>query len=64
MQFDYRQVYANLLRDWMLVDEAKINNDIFFKDFINGPKEDGSGNYEPMPLATQIISGVQGKFYW
>lgn len=62
MQFDYRQVYANLLRDWMLVDEAKINTDIFFKDFINGPKEDGTGNYEPLPLATQVISGVQENF--
>jgi uncharacterized protein (DUF1501 family) len=62
MQFDYRQVYANLLRDWMLVDETKINNDIFFKDFINGPKEDGTGNYEPLPLATQVISGVQENF--
>ncbi len=62
MQYDYRQIYANLLRDWMLVDEDKINNDIFFKDFINGPKEDGSGNYEPLPLATQVISGVQESF--
>jgi len=62
MQYDYRQVYANLLRDWMLVDETKINNDIFFKDFINGPKEDGAGNYEPLPLATQVISGVQENF--
>jgi uncharacterized protein (DUF1501 family) len=62
MQFDYRQVYANLLRDWMLVDEAKINSDIFFKDFINGPKEDGAGSYEPLPLATQVISGVQENF--
>jgi uncharacterized protein (DUF1501 family) len=62
MQYDYRQIYANLLRDWMLVDEVKINNDIFFKDFINGPKEEGTGNYEPLPLATQIISGVQENF--
>jgi uncharacterized protein (DUF1501 family) len=62
MQFDYRQVYANLLRDWMLVDEAKINSDIFFKDFINGPKEEGAGSYEPLPLATQVISGVQENF--
>lgn len=62
MQYDYRQIYANLLRDWMLVDEAKINNDIFFKDFINGPKEDGTGNYEPLPLALQVISGVQENF--
>lgn len=62
MQFDYRQVYANILRDWMLVDEAKINNDIFFKDFLNGAKEEGAGNYEPMPLATQVISGVEENF--
>jgi hypothetical protein len=62
MQFDYRQVYANLLRDWMLVDNSKINTDIFFKDFINGPKEDGTGNYEPLPLALQVISGVQENF--
>ncbi len=62
MQYDYRQVYANLLRDWMLVDDNKINNDIFFKDFINGPKEDGTGNYEPLALATQIISGLSEKF--
>lgn len=62
MQFDYRQVYANLLRDWMLVDEDKINNDIFFKDFLNGPKEEGTGNYEPLPLATQVISGVGEDF--
>lgn len=58
MQYDYRQVYANLLKDWMLVDEAKINNDIFFKNFIDGPKEDGTGTYEPLPLANQVITGV------
>jgi len=62
MQFDYRQVYANILKDWMLVDEDKINNDIFFKNFINGPKEEGAGNYEPLPIATQVISGVKENF--
>lgn len=61
MQFDYRQVYANLLKDWMLVDEAKISDNIFFKNFIDGPREDGSGNYEPLPLANQVITGV-GEF--
>jgi uncharacterized protein (DUF1501 family) len=61
MQFDYRQVYANLLKDWMLVDEAKINDNIFFKNFIDGPKEDGIGKYEPLPLANQVITGV-GEF--
>jgi len=46
----------------MLVDESKINSDIFFKDFLNGPKEEGAGNYEPLPLATQVISGAQESF--
>jgi uncharacterized protein (DUF1501 family) len=58
MQYDYRQVYANLLKDWMLIDEDRINNDIFFKNFIDGPKEDGTGFYEPLPLASQTITGV------
>lgn len=62
MQFDYRQVYANLLRDWMLVDEQKINDDIFFGNFFTGPKEEGTGNYEPLPLAQQVIAGVGENF--
>jgi uncharacterized protein (DUF1501 family) len=56
MQYDYRQVYANLLKDWMLVDKNKITNDIFFGNFIDGPREEG-GVYEPLPLAVQVISG-------
>jgi len=62
MQYDYRQVYANLLRDWMLVDASTINNDIFFKNFLSGKKEEGAGNYEPLPLASQVISGVSEAF--
>lgn len=62
MQFDYRQVYANILKDWMLVDEDTINNDIFFKDFLNGPKEEGVGNYEPLPVASQVISATNPDF--
>jgi uncharacterized protein (DUF1501 family) len=62
MQYDYRQVYANILKDWMLVNPDTINTDIFFKDFLNGPKEEGSGNYEPLPIAMQVISGVQENF--
>lgn len=58
MQFDYRQVYANLLKDWMLIDQERITNDIFFGNFIDGLREDGNGFYEPMPLANQTITGV------
>ncbi|MEQ9413626.1 MAG: DUF1501 domain-containing protein, partial [Cyclobacteriaceae bacterium] len=62
MQFDYRQVYANILKDWMLVDEDTINNEIFFRDFINGPKEEGAGNYEPLEVASQVISATNSDF--
>jgi uncharacterized protein (DUF1501 family) len=62
MQYDYRQVYASILRDWMLVDENVINNDVFFKNFINGPKEEGVGNYEPIQVATDVTTGVTEDF--
>ncbi len=62
MQYDYRQVYASILKDWMKVPEAKINNDIFFKNFINGPKEEGTGNYEPISVATDVVTGIHEDF--
>jgi hypothetical protein len=62
IQYDYRQVYANILKDWMLVNESTINNDIFFKNFLNGPKEEGTGNYDYLPIAQQVITGVNESF--
>lgn len=59
MQYDYRQVYASILRDWMQVPEETVNNDIFFKNFFNGPKEEGTGNYEPISVASTVISGLE-----
>ena len=61
MQFDYRQVYANILRDWMEVDEEVVNNDIFFGDFFNGPKDDG-GFFEPLPLIATEVTSTEGFF--
>jgi uncharacterized protein (DUF1501 family) len=67
MQYDYRQIYANILLDWMGVPKDVLATTIFgnqkppleSRDFIDGPKVDGlSGNYEPLPLATQEITGV------
>ena len=62
MQYDYRQVYANILKDWMQVDEDIIANDVFFGNFIDGPKVDGSGSYEPLPVAVSEITSVEGFF--
>jgi uncharacterized protein (DUF1501 family) len=57
LQYDYRQVYANILKDWFLVDKDKITNDIFFGNFIDGEKEDEPGSfYQPLPLASSVIT--------
>ncbi|MEP1035407.1 DUF1501 domain-containing protein [Ekhidna sp.] len=56
MQFDYRQIYANILFEWMGVEKSVIENDIFFQDFIEGPDPNG-GNYEPMDLIKDVILG-------
>ncbi len=54
MQFDYRQIYANVLRDWMEVDQDVIANDIFFRDFVSGPNPQG-GNFEPLDFTRDIV---------
>lgn len=54
MQFDYRQIYANILHEWMGVDTSVIENDIFFRDFIQGSNPAG-GSYEPMNLIKEVI---------
>ncbi len=56
MQFDFRQIYANILHEWMGVDKAVIANDIFFQDLIDGPREEG-GSYEPMAVIKEVITG-------
>lgn len=58
LQFDYRQIYANLLKDWMLVDKNTLENDVFFGNFIDGTVDGVS--YQPLPLANEIIAGSDG----
>ena len=59
MQFDYRQIFATILKDWMQVDEDTVNNDIFFGNYIDGPKEDGTGNYEPLELVSDHVTSTE-----
>lgn len=58
LQFDYRQIVANVLNEWMGVEKsvlsAGIDNGIFTEDFIDGPNPQG-GNYEPMNLIKEVI---------
>lgn len=57
MQYDYRQVYANILQDWMGVDKNVITDDIFFGNYIDGVNEDG-GNYEKLPIASDTVTDL------
>jgi uncharacterized protein (DUF1501 family) len=61
MQFDYRQVYANILKDWLQIDEDVITNDVFFGNFINGVNEEGVP-YSPLPIARQQITSNEAFF--
>jgi len=54
MQFDYRQIAANVLFEWMGVEKSVIDNEIFFRNFIDGADPDG-GIYEPMNLIKEVI---------
>lgn len=57
MQFDYRQLYAGILNEWMGVDQSLITSDIFFRDFISGPNPNG-GSYEPLDLIRETITST------
>ncbi|MEQ9402737.1 MAG: DUF1501 domain-containing protein [Cyclobacteriaceae bacterium] len=56
LQFDFRQICANILKDWLCVDQSVITNDIFFRNFIDGTDPDG-GTYEPIDLIKEVILG-------
>lgn len=57
MQFDYRQLYAGILNEWLGVEQSVITNDIFFRDFISGPNPNG-GSYEPLDLVKETITSA------
>jgi uncharacterized protein (DUF1501 family) len=61
LQFDYRQVFANIVKDWLEVDEEIITEKIFFGDFINGPNESG-GFYKPLPIISDKLITSNSDF--
>jgi hypothetical protein len=67
MQYDYRVVYANILRDWMLVDDDRLNKVFpdgnFEEDSTKGLMTTGTSDgtvFEELPLAQQVILGTEG----
>ncbi|WP_456459427.1 DUF1501 domain-containing protein [Reichenbachiella sp.] len=58
MQYDYRQIYASILEDWMQVDKSVITNDIFFNNYIDGTNDDGQA-VEKVEVSKSVIDGVE-----
>lgn len=56
MQYDYRKVYANIVKDWLLVSDERLN-DIFPGLMTAQGTSDGT-TFEALPLANQVIVGV------
>ena len=58
MQYDFKQIYAAILKDWFELDDAVIQNDILFKDYRNGPDDTG-GSFNPLEIIdTNVITSV------
>lgn len=56
-QFDYRNVYGNIMKDWMKVDDEALN--VIFPGLTTTGTQDGV-TFEPLPLAQQEITGTEG----
>ncbi|MFZ6010949.1 MAG: T9SS type A sorting domain-containing protein, partial [Bacteroidota bacterium] len=56
MQYDYRIVYGNIVKDWLLVDDTQLNT-IFPGLMTNAGTSDGV-KFTELPLAQQIITGA------
>lgn len=63
MQYDYRLIYANILKDWMGASEEALN-DIFpntedpSKGIVSGGTSDGV-HFEPLPIATNVVTSAK-----
>ena len=67
MQYDYRVVYANILRDWMLVNDDQLNKIFpdgnFEDDATKGLMTTGTSDgtvFQELPVAQQVILGNEG----
>jgi hypothetical protein len=67
MQYDYRVVYANILRDWMLVSDDQLNKIFpdgnFEGDVTKGLMTSGTSDgtvFQELPLAQQVILETEG----
>ncbi len=58
MQYDYRLVYGNIMKDWMLVDDTRLNE--IFPGLMTSTGTTDGVTFQTLPLAQQIITGTEG----
>jgi hypothetical protein len=58
MQYDYRQIYGNIMRDWMLVDDIRLNE--IFPGLMTAEGTTDGVVFEKLPLAQQTITATEG----
>jgi uncharacterized protein (DUF1501 family) len=56
MQFDHRVVYGNIVKDWLLVDDARLNE--IFPGLMSAEGTSDGVKFETLPLANQVITGI------
>jgi len=56
MQYDYRVIYGNIVRDWLLVPDDQVND--IFPGLMNASGTSDGVIFEPLPLARQEITGI------
>jgi uncharacterized protein (DUF1501 family) len=57
MQFDYRIVYGNIVRDWLLVPDDRLNE--IFPGLMSSAGTSDGVTFEELPLARQVITGTE-----
>ncbi len=58
MQFDYRLIYGNIMRDWMLVDDNRLND--IFPGLMTADGTSDGVTFAPLPIAQQVITSAEG----
>ena len=57
LQFDYRLVYANIMKDWLLVPDDRLNE--IFPGLMTAQGTSDGVVFESLPLAKQVITGTE-----
>jgi hypothetical protein len=64
LQYDYRLVYANIMKDWLLVPDERLNE--IFPGLMTPQGTSDGVVFQSLPLAQQVITGteafIDGRF--